>query len=180
MNAELIIFLVLALCVAVLSVMTVTTKSIIRAATYLLFVLFGTAGFYFLMGYTFLGSVQVMVYAGGIIVLYVFSILLTSGAKDDKLSTLTKGKVAASLFSSLVGLGVVLFILLTHQFKTAAGITDTPSENLITMTRLASSCCRPTKPATCCLLRPSPSCCSPASLAAWSSPVNAKTEQNSP
>ncbi len=133
MNAELIIFLVLALCVAVLSVMTVTTKSIIRAATYLLFVLFGTAGFYFLMGYTFLGSVQVMVYAGGIIVLYVFSILLTSGAKDDKLSTLTKGKVAASLFSSLVGLGVVLFILLTHQFKTAAGITDTPSENLITI-----------------------------------------------
>ncbi len=133
MNAELIIFLVLALCVAVLSVMTVTTKSIIRAATYLLFVLFGTAGFYFLMGYTFLGSVQVMVYAGGIIVLYVFSILLTSGAKDDKLSTLTKGKVAASLLSSLVGLGVVLFILLTHQFKTAAGITDTPSENLITI-----------------------------------------------
>ena len=133
MNAELIIFLVLALCVAVLSVMTVTTKSIIRAATYLLFVLFGTAGFYFLMGYTFLGSVQVMVYAGGITVLYVFSILLTSGAKDDKLSTLTKGKVAASLLSSLVGLGVVLFILLTHQFKTAAGITDTPSENLITI-----------------------------------------------
>lgn len=133
MNAELIIFLVLALCVAVLSVMTVTTKSIIRAATYLLFVLFGTAGFYFLMGYTFLGSVQVMVYAGGIIVLYVFSILLTSGAKDDKLSTLTKGKVAASLLSSLVGLGVVLFILLTHKFKTAAGITDTPSENLITI-----------------------------------------------
>lgn len=133
MNAELIIFLVLALCVAVLSVMTVTTKSIIRAATYLLFVLFGTAGFYFLMGYTFLGSVQVMVYAGGIIVLYVFSILLTSGTKDDKLSTLTKGKVAASLLSSLVGLGVVLFILLTHQFKTAAGITDTPSENLITI-----------------------------------------------
>ena len=133
MNAELIIFLVLALCVAVLSVMTVTTKSIIRAATYLLFVLFGTAGFYFLMGYTFLGSVQVMVYAGGIIVLYVFSILLTSGAKDDKLSTLTKGKVAASLLSSLVGVGVVLFILLTHQFKTAAGITDTPSENLITI-----------------------------------------------
>lgn len=133
MNAELIIFLVLALCVAVLSVMTVTTKSIIRAATYLLFVLFGTAGFYFLMGYTFLGSVQVMVYAGGIIVLYVFSILLTSGAKDDKLSTLTKGKVAASLLSSLVGLGVVLFILLTHQFKTAAEITDTPSENLITI-----------------------------------------------
>ena len=35
------------------------------------------------MVYTFLGSVQVLVYAAGIIVLYVFSILLTEGAKDE-------------------------------------------------------------------------------------------------
>ena len=132
MNAEFIIFLVLALFVAVFSVMTVTTKSIIRAATYLLFVLFGTAGFYFLMGYTFLGSVQVMVYAGGIVVLYVFSILLTSGAKDT-LSKVSKGKIAASLISTLVGLAVVLFIVLTHQFKTAIGVGDEPCENLITI-----------------------------------------------
>ncbi len=54
----------------------------VRSATYLLFVLFGTAGIYFLLGYTFLGSVQIMVYAGGIVVLYVFSILLTSGEGD--------------------------------------------------------------------------------------------------
>ena len=132
MNAELVIFIILALCVAVCSVLTVTTKSIVRAATYLLFVLFGTAGFYFLMGFSFLGAVQVMVYAGGIVVLYVFSILLTSGAKD-KISSLTKGKLAASLLTTLVGIAVVLFILLTHQFKTATGLTDTPSENLITI-----------------------------------------------
>ena len=57
-----------------MSIMTVTTQRIVRSATYLLFVLFGTAGIYFLLGYTFLGSVQIMVYAGGIVVLYVFSI----------------------------------------------------------------------------------------------------------
>lgn len=130
---ETVVFYFLAAFITVFSLLTVTTTRMVRSATYLLFVLFGTAGIYFLLGYTFLGSVQIMVYAGGIVVLYVFSILLTSGAKDDKLSTLTKGKVAASLLSSLVGLGVVLFILLTHQFKTAAGITDTPSENLITI-----------------------------------------------
>ncbi len=133
MNAELIIFLILALFVALFSVMTVTTKSIIRAATYLLFVLFGTAGFYFLMGYTFLGSVQVMVYAGGIVVLYVFSILLTSGANEDRLNRVSKSKLFASLASVLVGLGVVLFIVLTHQFKTAIGFSDAPSENLISI-----------------------------------------------
>ena len=51
-------------------------------AVFSVFVLFGTAGIYFLLGYTFLGSVQIMVYAGGIVVLYVFSILLTSGEGD--------------------------------------------------------------------------------------------------
>jgi len=47
----------------------VERERIVRSATYLLFVLFGTAGIYFLLGYTFLGSVQIMVYAGGIVVL---------------------------------------------------------------------------------------------------------------
>ena len=83
MNSQNIMFVVLAVLIMLSSLATVMTKSIVRAATYLLFVLLGTAGLYFLMGYTFLGSVQVMVYAGGIIVLYVFSILLTEGAKDE-------------------------------------------------------------------------------------------------
>lgn len=63
-------FVILAVFIVLSSLATVLTKSIVRAATYLLFVLLGTAGLYFLMGYTFLGAVQVMVYAGGIIVLY--------------------------------------------------------------------------------------------------------------
>ena len=79
---ETVVFYFLAAFIVAMSVMTVTTQRIVRSATYLLFVLFGTAGIYFLLGYTFLGSVQIMVYAGGIVVLYVFSILLTSGEGD--------------------------------------------------------------------------------------------------
>ena len=60
---ETIIFYALAIFISVFSVMTVSTRHILRSATYLLFVLFGTAGIYFLLGYTFLGSVQIMVYA---------------------------------------------------------------------------------------------------------------------
>ena len=84
---ETVVFYFLAAFIAVFSILTVTTNRIVRAATYLLFVLFGTAGLYFLLGYTFLGSVQIMVYAGGVVVLYVFSIFLTSGegAKFQKL-----------------------------------------------------------------------------------------------
>ena len=83
MNSQNIMFVILAVLMVLSSIATVLTKSIVRAATYLFFVLLGTAGMYFLMGYTFLGAAQVIVYAGGIIVLYVFSILLTEGAKDQ-------------------------------------------------------------------------------------------------
>lgn len=119
MDISNIIFYVLAVCMALFSVLTVTTRSIVRAATYLLFVLFGTAGLYFLLGYTFLGAVQAMVYAGGIIVLYVFSILLTSGAKDS-FSRFSKTKVGAAIVTSLAGLALVAFILFSHGFASQA------------------------------------------------------------
>ncbi|MEG1580753.1 MAG: NADH-quinone oxidoreductase subunit J [Bacteroidaceae bacterium] len=127
MNAESIIFFLLAAIIAVFSVMTVTTSRIMRAATYLLFVLFGVAGLYFLMGYTFLGSVQVMVYAGGIVVLYVFAILLTRGA-EEKTKKLSISKIIASAIACLVGSVIVLFILLTHQF--AAVLQTTPTSEI--------------------------------------------------
>ena len=50
---ETVVFYFLAAFIAVFSILTVTTNRIVRAATYLLFVLFGTAGLYFLLGYTF-------------------------------------------------------------------------------------------------------------------------------
>jgi NADH-quinone oxidoreductase subunit J len=73
-----IVFYVVAAAIAVFSVLAVTTGKILRAATYLLFVLFGTGAIYGVLGYTFLGAVQLMVYAGCIVVLYVFT---------DKLAT---------------------------------------------------------------------------------------------
>ena len=74
---NIIMYFVIALSIIVFSVLTVTTRRILRSATYLLFVLLATAGIYFQMGYEFLGAVQIAVYAGGILVLFVFAILLT-------------------------------------------------------------------------------------------------------
>ena len=120
-------FVILAVFIVLSSLATVLTKSIVRAATYLLFVLLGTAGLYFLMGYTFLGAVQVMVYAGGIIVLYVFSILLTSG-RQEQLSRNTVGKVLASAALSVVGLGVFLLMLFKQNLFEQVAVLGTPSE----------------------------------------------------
>ena len=121
LTLETIVFFVLAVFIIVFSVMTVTTKRIVRSATYLLFVLFATAGIYFLLGYTFLGSVQIMVYAGGIVVLYVFSILLTSG-ENDYAEKLKRSKFLAGLGASVAGLVVVLFIILKNNFISTTDI----------------------------------------------------------
>lgn len=80
--ANIILYFVVAAVILIFSVMTVTSRRILRSATYLLFVLLGTAVFYFQLGYQFLGAVQIAVYAGGIMVLFVFSILLTKKPGD--------------------------------------------------------------------------------------------------
>ena len=112
---ETVVFYFLAVFISVCSILTVTTRHMVRSATYLLFTLFGTAGIYFLLGYTFLGSVQIMVYAGGIVVLYVFSILLTSG-EGDRTTKLKCSKLLAGLGATVGGAIIVVFITLKHKF----------------------------------------------------------------
>ena len=112
---ETVVFYFLAVFISVCSILTVTTRHMERSATYLLFTLFGTAGIYFLLGYTFLGSVQIMVYAGGIVVLYVFSILLTSG-EGDRTTKLKRSKLLAGLGATVGGAIIVVFITLKHKF----------------------------------------------------------------
>lgn len=110
------VFYILAGVIVVFSIMTVTTNRILRSATYLLFVLFGTAGIYFQLNYPFLGAVQLTIYAGGIIVLYVFSILLTSPDGDKMRVRIPKGKLFAGLVAAVGGAALCIFITLTHQF----------------------------------------------------------------
>ena len=107
-------FAFLAAVIVVFSVMTVTTKRILRAATYLLFVLFATAGIYFQLNYSFLGAVQLLIYAG-VVVLYVFSILLTS-SDEEKKTPLRNRRVVAGLAASVAGAVLCIFLLVTHSF----------------------------------------------------------------
>lgn len=136
MDSQNIMFIVLAVVITLSSVLTVVTRSIMRAATYLFFTLLGTAGLYFLMGYTFLGAVQVMVYAGGIIVLYVFAILLTRGTKDS-LSENTKSKIILSAVLSLVGFGLAAYLIFMQQFK--AEVLAAPNESVLTMQQIGTN-----------------------------------------
>lgn len=80
---NIIVYFVVAIAILIFSYKAVTSRKILRSATYLLFVLLGTAVFYFQLGYQFLGAVQIAVYAGGIMVLFVFAIVLTHKPNDN-------------------------------------------------------------------------------------------------
>lgn len=81
--AEHIIFYILSAIIVVFSIMAVTSTKLIRSATYLLFVLLSVAGWYLLLDYEYLFAVQTAVYAGGIMVLFIFAILLTQKPGEE-------------------------------------------------------------------------------------------------
>jgi NADH-quinone oxidoreductase subunit J len=116
-----VIFYILAAIILVFSFLTVTTRRILRAAVYLLFVLLGTAGLYFMFSYEFLAAVQLTVYAGGIVVLIIFSILLTHTI-NDKLERPRTGRMLIAGGSSLIGAAIVLSVILNYPF-TPSGAT---------------------------------------------------------
>lgn len=106
-------YFVIALAIIVFSVLTVTTRKILRSATYLLFALFATAGLYFKLDFEFLGAVQIAVYAGGIVVLFVFSILLTSKPGDNS-ARLTSKSRTLGLIAAVAAVGVTAWALMSQ------------------------------------------------------------------
>jgi NADH-quinone oxidoreductase subunit J len=115
MIVNLIIFILLGVFIIASSILAVTAKRMMRAATFLLFVLIGTAGLYLFLNYHFLAAVQLAVYAGGVLVLFIFAILLTSD-KGDKTEPEDKKRVLSGLLTVLAGLAVTLFIICKHKF----------------------------------------------------------------
>ena len=76
MTASAIVFYVLASLCVVSAVMVVTRKSAIHAALFLVLAFFCVAGIYVILSAEFLAAVQVLVYAGGVMVLFLFVIML--------------------------------------------------------------------------------------------------------
>lgn len=117
-----IMFFIFSAIIVVFSILTVTTRRILRAATFLLFVLVSTAGLYFMLRFNFLAAIQLTLYAGGIVVLIIFSILLTSqvGAKLE-MPGLTK-KIFA-LLAAAAGAVLCILTILSYKFPENALMT---------------------------------------------------------
>jgi NADH-quinone oxidoreductase subunit J len=116
MSASVITFYILCAVIITGAWMAVTDTKIFRAAIFLLFSLIGIAGLYFFLDYQFLGAVQIVVYAGGIVVLIIFSILLTAQSGSDMKRPKTRRLIFSAL-SSVLCFALVLFIIRSAPFQ---------------------------------------------------------------
>ena len=110
-------FAILAIVILGSAVLCVTTTRIMRAATFMLFVLFGVAGLYFLLDYTYLGAAQISVYAGGVTMIYIFAIQLVNKSTLQGISErIHLGRMLGAVLVSLLGFVVVVCVLLKNEF----------------------------------------------------------------
>jgi NADH-quinone oxidoreductase subunit J len=78
MNLEMIVFLLLSAIIIISSTFVLTSKEIFRSALFLALMLLGVAGLFIMLGAEFLAAIQILVYAGAVIILILFAIMLTS------------------------------------------------------------------------------------------------------
>ncbi|MCA0930838.1 NADH-quinone oxidoreductase subunit J [Lutimonas saemankumensis] len=113
---ERIVFYIIALIMIVFAIKAVSSRKMLRAVIYLLFVLIGIAGIYFLVDYAFMAAIQLAVYGGGVIVLIIFSVLLVHHIELRLEVSKMSQRIFAGLLSVL-GLSVTLYALFSYEFQ---------------------------------------------------------------
>lgn len=125
MNIQLILFFVLATVAAVTAVMMITRKNAVISAVFLVLNFFSLAGLYLLLNAQFIAVVQVIVYAGAIMVLFLFVLMLLNTETEHKLFVDKRGiKFFAILVSAFVFVQLAFLI-----FKGNPTRTLTPDES---------------------------------------------------
>jgi NADH-quinone oxidoreductase subunit J len=118
-----VLFYLLAAFTVALALMVVLAQNIVRAAVALIFSFCGLAGLYVLLDAEFLAAVQVLIYVGGITILLLFAILLTSRIAGKGVRVLNEQK----LLSGLVA--VVLVVLLgAAVWRGFPALTERPKQ----------------------------------------------------
>ena len=115
---HLILFVIFAAICAGGAVNMLAQKHPINSALSLIVVMVSLAMLYLLLGAEFVAAVQIIVYAGAIMVLFVFTIMLLNAGVEER----TKGSRVALMFgvpALLVGAAVVIYSLVGRGGDTA-------------------------------------------------------------
>jgi NADH-quinone oxidoreductase subunit J len=121
------VFLVLAAVVVAGAVSLILQRHPIHSALSLIVVMVALAGLYLLQGAEFVAAVQIIVYAGAIMVLFIFVIMLLNAGEEERSNVSRMARFVG------VPLGVVLLLEVAYWIGTAtAHLGSAPPEAVST------------------------------------------------
>ena len=107
MNTEALAFWTLSIVLVGSAINVVLSKNLFHSVLWLAAALVGTAGIFIALDAEFLGAVQVLLYAGGVITVVVFAIVVTERLVGERLSQVSRRLLAGAIVSAGV-LGMVI------------------------------------------------------------------------
>ena len=145
------VFAALTLLCGVLVVANPFSRNPVTSAMFLVLTIISMAGLFVLLHAFFLAAVQIIVYAGAVIVLFLFVIMLLDLKEEQRRKIKFFGVIGG-----LVSVGAIVAISLKALRTTNPGANLPAPHSKATPTRSASCCSRNT----CCRLKSSRCCCS--------------------
>ena len=119
------VFALFALVAIASAIVVVAARRVVASAPALVLCFLAVAGLFILQGAEFLGAVQIMLYAGSIVVLFVFVVMLANLRGDESGDWTGPRAFGAAL------LGVVVLAQLLAVFARARGWLAAPSNGLV-------------------------------------------------
>ncbi len=120
-NAENIMILLFAILALGSAILMITRRNPITSALYLIVNFFAISGIYLMLRAQFVAIIQILVYAGAIMVLFLFVIMLLNLSGEKKFTkALTYKKISAVILALLLfcSLGITAFFAFFGKFKT--------------------------------------------------------------
>lgn len=100
MTPDVLGFWILAVTLVLSALMVVLSKNLFHSVLWLALGLVSTAGVFLLLDAEFLASVQVLLYAGGVITVVVFAIVVTEKLVGERLSAVSRRMAIGAILSS--------------------------------------------------------------------------------
>ncbi|MBN1944273.1 MAG: NADH-quinone oxidoreductase subunit J [Bradymonadales bacterium] len=104
-----IVFWALAILTVAGAALVAFSRNIVHSAFGLLAAFFGVAGLFVFLSADFVGMVQLLVYVGGVVVLFLFAVMLTGRIEQVEISNLSRGPLPA--LAVLIGTVAVLAVV---------------------------------------------------------------------
>jgi NADH-quinone oxidoreductase subunit J len=116
MDLYAIFFYIFGLLTVLSAFVVVFSRNIVHSAFALMFTFFGVAALYVLLYADFVAVTQILVYVGGILVLIIFGVMLTTKVFSVEMKTGTLNLLPATLFTAIIA-GVLIFVFYSTDWN---------------------------------------------------------------